>query len=63
MSKHAYYHAAGMHLEELADIWVEKNGPNAATATFASPGWIMKGVAAVKKYYGHGNQAQQGERA
>jgi hypothetical protein len=56
MSKHAYYHAAGKHLEELADIWVDENGPNAATATFASPAWIMKGVAGVKKYYGQGNQ-------
>jgi hypothetical protein len=56
MSKHAYYHAAGMHLEELADIWVSETGPYASTATFASPGWIMKGVAAVKKYYGQVNQ-------
>jgi hypothetical protein len=56
MSKHAYYHAAGLHLEELADIWVNENGPWAKTATFASPGWIMKGVAAVKKYYGQTNQ-------
>jgi hypothetical protein len=56
MSKHAYYHAAGMHLEELADIWVNENGSWAKTATFASPGWIMKGVAAVKKYYGQTNQ-------
>ena len=56
MSKHAYYHAAGLHLEELADIWVNENGPWAKTATFASPGWIMKGVAAVKKYYGQVNQ-------
>jgi hypothetical protein len=56
MSKHAYYHAAGLHLEELADIWVNENGPWAKTATFASPNWIMKGVAAVKKYYGQANQ-------
>ena len=26
MSKHAYYHAAGMHIEELADIWVDADG-------------------------------------
>jgi hypothetical protein len=56
MSKHAYYHAAGMHLEELAAIWVKENGPWAQSATFASPNWIMKGVAAVKKYYGQSNQ-------
>jgi hypothetical protein len=56
MSKHAYYHAAGMHLEELADIWVDEKGPNANTATFSSPGWIMHGIAGVKKYYGEGHQ-------
>ena len=61
MSKHAYYHAAGLHLEELADIWVNENGPWAKTATFASPGWIMKGVAAVKKYYGQVNQDNKGK--
>jgi hypothetical protein len=56
MSKHAYYHAAGMHLEELSNIWVDEKGPNADTATFASPGWIMHGIAGVKKFYGQGNQ-------
>jgi hypothetical protein len=56
MSKHAAYHAAGMHLEELANIWVDEKGPNADTATFASPGWIMHGIAGVKKFYGQGNQ-------
>jgi hypothetical protein len=56
MSKHAHYHAAGMHLEELANIWVDEKGPNADTATFASPGWIMHGIAGVKKFYGQGNQ-------
>lgn len=56
MSKHAYYHAAGMHLEELAEIWVDENGPNAATATFASPAWIMVGISGIKKYYGQQNQ-------
>ena len=56
MSKHAYYHAAGMHLEELANIWVDEKGPNSDTATFASPGWIMHGIIGVKKFYGQGNQ-------
>jgi hypothetical protein len=56
MSKHAYYHAAGMHLEELADIWVDEKGANSDTATFASPGWIMHGIAGVKKFYGQVNQ-------
>jgi len=59
MSKHAHYHAAGMHLEELADIWVDEKGPNADTATFASPSWIMHGIAGVKNNYGQGNQANK----
>jgi hypothetical protein len=61
MSKHAYYHAAGLHLEELKAIWVDEKGPNADTATFASPGWIMHGIAGVKKFYGEGNQAKKVE--
>jgi hypothetical protein len=56
MSKHSYYHAAGMHLEELADIWVDENGPNAATATFSSPAWTMVGISGIKKYYWDVNQ-------
>jgi len=56
MSKHCYYHAAGMHLEELADIWVDENGPNSGTAKFSSPAWIMVGIKGIKKYYGQVNQ-------
>jgi hypothetical protein len=56
MSKHCYYHAAGMHLEELADIWVDEKGPNAATAKFSSPNWTMVGISGIKKYYGQVNQ-------
>ena len=56
MSKHAYYHAAGMHLEELADIWVDEKGPNSKTAKFSSPSWIMVGIAGIKKNYGEGHQ-------
>jgi len=56
MSKHAYYHAAGMHIEELNDIWVDAKGPYAKTATFASPSWIMHGIAGIMKNYGEGHQ-------
>lgn len=56
MSKHSYYHAAGMHLEELEEIWVDEEGPNAATASFSSPNWIMQGYSTVKENYGQANQ-------
>lgn len=52
MSKHAAYHAAGLQLEELADIWVKEDGVYAKTATFSNPTWIMQGLPVVKKYYG-----------
>ncbi|MDB9822197.1 nuclear transport factor 2 family protein [Deltaproteobacteria bacterium] len=56
MSMHAYYHAAGLHLEELADIWVSETGPHAKTAKFSSPNWVMNGIATVKRAYGQANQ-------
>jgi hypothetical protein len=59
MSKHCFYHAAGMHVEELDDIWVDADGPNAKTATFASPNWIMVGIEGIMKNYGEGHQADK----
>ncbi len=52
MSKHAYYHAAAMHVEEIRDIWVTATGPNAKTAKFSSPGWIMQGISTIMENYG-----------
>jgi hypothetical protein len=52
MSKHAYYHAAGLHLEELADIWVKEDGPYARTAKWTNPHGIQDGLALIKKNYG-----------
>jgi hypothetical protein len=52
MSKHAYYHAAGLHLEELADIWVKEDGPYAETAKWTNPMGIQDGLALIKKNYG-----------
>ena len=59
MSKHAYYHAAGMNLEEVDHLWVDRNGPNAKTATFASPVWVMYGLETVRNAYGKENQANR----
>ena len=62
MSKHAYYHAAGLNSEEIAAIWVDSKGPNAETATFASPGWKMSGLKTIQALYGDVNQ-QNREKA
>ncbi|TPD60787.1 nuclear transport factor 2 family protein [Emcibacter nanhaiensis] len=56
MSKHAYYHAAGLNSEEIEALWVAKDGPNAKTATFASPMWVMNGLETVRRAYGEENQ-------
>lgn len=56
MSKHAYYHAAGVNLEEMAAIWVDEYGPNAKTAKFSSPIWVMNGFETIKNAYGKVNQ-------
>jgi len=53
-SKHAYYHAAGKHIDELADVWVKEDGPYAATATWTNDSGIMEGMAIIKKVYGQG---------
>jgi hypothetical protein len=55
MSKHEYYHAAGMNLEEVDALWVDSAGVKGKTATFASPGWVMNGVLTVRNAYGKGN--------
>jgi hypothetical protein len=59
MSEHEYYHAAGMNLEEVDALWVSPTGPYAKTACFFSPGWVMQGVATVRKNYGEGHQADK----
>ncbi|WP_219993873.1 nuclear transport factor 2 family protein [Aestuariibacter sp. GS-14] len=59
MSRHAYYHAAGMNLEEVDHLWVSRTGPNAKTATFASPIWVMSGIETVRNAYGKENQANR----
>ena len=56
MSRHEFYHAAGMNLEEVDALWVDRHGGNAATATFASPAWVMNGVETVRRAYGEENQ-------
>jgi hypothetical protein len=56
MSTHEYYHAAGMNTEELDAYWVDIKGPNANTATFASPAWVMNGIETIRGAYGKKNQ-------
>jgi hypothetical protein len=56
MSKHEYYHAAGLNSEEIDALWVSPNGEYAKSATFASPAWVMNGLDTVKRAYGEQNQ-------
>jgi len=59
MSKHAFYHAAGMNLEEVDTLWVSRDGEFAQSATFASPAWVMAGVETVRNNYGLQNQGNR----
>ncbi len=62
MSRHAYYHAAGLNIEEVDAIWVRRDGEFASSATFASPRWVMNGIETVRGAYGEENQRNR-ERA
>lgn len=51
-SKHAYYHQASKHCEEIADIWVAEDGPNAKTARWTLSGsTLLQGIDKVKDKY------------
>lgn len=56
MSKHAYYHAAGLNMQEVEALWVDENGAHGKSATFASPAWVMNGISIIKGAYGAHNQ-------
>jgi SnoaL-like domain len=49
-SKHAYYHQVGKFCEEMEDIWVKENGPNAATAQWTNGGQVQN-FAQIKANY------------
>lgn len=61
MSRHAYYHATGDNLAEIDALWVDRNGANARTATFASPMWVMNGLEVVRRAYGEENQKRRAD--
>jgi hypothetical protein len=61
MSKHEYYHAADMNREEVDALWVDAKGANANTATFASPMWVMNGIAVIRGAYGDENHRRKEE--
>ncbi len=52
MSKHAYYHEAGKHYDELNNIWVKKDGQFAKTATFTNPFGVWEGMDSIFVFYG-----------
>ena len=43
-SKHAYYHTIHAHCEEMADIWVRKDGDWGDTAKWTNPQGIQDGI-------------------
>ena len=54
MAKHAYYHSKGMHVQELAEIWVQKP-ENQATASFGQNWGYNVGMKRIDAYYGQGS--------
>ena len=56
MSKHAYYHGVGYHLQELKDIWVREDGAYAATASFGQNHGYWVGIERIKLVYGELNE-------
>jgi hypothetical protein len=51
-SKHAYYHAyPQLYCQELEDIWVKEDGPNAETASWTNAQGIQIGMELIKKNY------------
>lgn len=51
-SKHAFYHQASKHCEELADIWVSEDGEYAESAHWILNGQeLRQGIASIKKRY------------
>jgi len=55
-SKHAFYHQAGLHCEEMDDIWVKENGEYGKTATWDTFGSIYEGIPLLREYYCTMNQ-------
>ena len=56
MSRHAYYHGVGYHLQELKEIWVKEDGEYAATASFGQNHGYWVGMKSIKRYYGELNE-------
>jgi hypothetical protein len=56
MSKHAYYHGVGYHLQELAAIWAKADGPHAATASFGQNHGYWVGMERIWQVYGELNE-------
>ncbi|MBN1625502.1 MAG: nuclear transport factor 2 family protein [Deltaproteobacteria bacterium] len=51
-SKHAFYHQASKHCEEIADIWVAEDGPNAKTARWIlNASEVLQGIDKIKDRY------------
>lgn len=54
MGRHVYYHARGMHEQELRELWVQKP-ENQATASFGQNQGYHVGMESIDAYYGRGS--------
>jgi len=50
-SKHAFYHQVSQFCEEMKDIWVQEDGPNAATSTWNNGGRMQAPYSMIKLNY------------
>ena len=51
-SKHAYYHCyPHLYCQELEELFVDENGPNAETATWTNANGIWQGMKKIKDWY------------
>lgn len=53
--RHAYYHAFGLHVQELEELWV-KQPENAKTASFGQNWGYNVGMDRIDRYYGSGGE-------
>jgi hypothetical protein len=56
MSRHAYFHQVGYHLQELKEIWVRENGEYGSTASFGQNLGYWVGMKHITRTYGELNE-------
>jgi len=56
MSRHAYFHEVGYHLQELKELWVSPDGEFGPTASFGQNNGYWVGIERIKRTYGELNE-------